>query len=226
VTAFHVTLFAVVAAASPLALTATFVVIRSERPRINSIAFLTGYVLGTTIACVLGLIVGAAFVSRLDSHGTVESLVTLLLGATLLVVGARARASVGRAEAPPESSPRGNAILAGLREMGPAAACSMAALLGFGGPRRLLFTLLAMAAISGADSGRIADTTLVVSYIVIATALVAAPVVLVIVAAERAIPILGRGESWVKARAGELREWLSLGFGALLVLDALLRLFA
>ncbi len=48
----HVLFYAVVAAAaSPLVLTATFVVIRSDRPRTNGIAFLSGFVLGTAMAC-------------------------------------------------------------------------------------------------------------------------------------------------------------------------------
>ena len=51
---FHVLLYAVVAAASPLVLTATFIVIRSERPRTNGIAFLSGFMLGTVLACGSG----------------------------------------------------------------------------------------------------------------------------------------------------------------------------
>ena len=43
----HVLVYALAAAASPLVLTATFVVIRSDRPRTNGIAFLSGFLLGT-----------------------------------------------------------------------------------------------------------------------------------------------------------------------------------
>jgi Sap, sulfolipid-1-addressing protein len=64
----HVLVYALAAAASPLVLTATFVVIRSERPRTNGIAFLSGFLLGTTIACGLGLALGQAAVDRLNSH--------------------------------------------------------------------------------------------------------------------------------------------------------------
>jgi hypothetical protein len=38
--------------------------------------------------------------------------------------------------------------------------------------------------------------------------------------------ILDRGRSWLTAHATALRVWLSLGIGAALVVDALLRLFA
>jgi hypothetical protein len=67
---------------------------------------------------------------------------------------------------------------------------------------------------------------LVVLYIAIATVLVSVPVGSVIIAGERAAVILARGQSWLTEHAAELRVWLSLGIGAALIVDALLRLFA
>lgn len=219
-TAFHVVLFAVVAAASPLALAATLMVIESARPRADGIGFAVGYVGGTVIACLVSVVVGAAFVDAVESHGTIEAAVELLAGLALLLVGVRA----WRSEPAPERAGRGPALMAGLREMGPGAVFPMAALLGFGGPKRLLFTLLAMTAISGAGEGPAAETTLVISYVVVATALVWAPVAFVIVARDRAEPLLERSESWVRAHARGLRLWISLTLGAVLVGDGLLRL--
>jgi hypothetical protein len=220
---FHVVFYAIVAAASPLVLTATFLVIRSSRPRTNGIAFLIGFLLGTALACVVGLIVGQAAVDALSSHDTIADLLTLALGVALLVFGIRAQ----RRQEPlvAESSSRVTAIMSGLRTVRPAAACSMAGLLGFGGPKRLLLTLLAMASVSGAGHGRVANLTLVLVYIAIATVLVWVPVGIVVVAGERAAVILERGESWMTTHARELRIWLSLGFGAALVIDAILRPF-
>jgi hypothetical protein len=102
----------------------------------------------------------------------------------------------------------------------------MAGLLGFGGPKRLLLTLLAMASVTGSGNGDVAYVTLVVVYIIVATVLVWVPVGIVVVAGERAAAILGRGESWLTTHATELRVWLSLGFGAALAVDALVRLLA
>ena len=219
----HVLFYALAAAASPLVLTATFVVIRGARPRTNGIAFLSGFLLGTTIACGLGLVLGQAAVERLDSHETVEGVLTLLLGVALLAVGLQARHTPPRPE--PEGS-RASAILAGLGNVRPAAAFSMAGLLGFGGPKRLVLTFLAMASVSEASLGDIEDLTLVIVYIAVATVLVSVPVVIVIIAGERAAVILARGQSWLTEHAAELRVWLSLGIGAALVVDGLLRLFA
>ncbi len=170
----QVLFYALVAAASPLVLAATFLVIRSAKPRRRGIAFLSGFVIGTAIACVLGLILGRTFVERLDSHDTVKFVVTFLLGIVLLAVGMRARHATAPAQ--PRSS-RASAILASLGNVGPAATFSMAGLLGFGGPKRLVLTFLAMASVSEASIRYIFDLTLVAMYVAVSTALVSVPVV-------------------------------------------------
>jgi hypothetical protein len=220
----HVLFFALAAAASPLALTATFVVIRSLRPRTNGIAFLSGFLLGTTIAAGLGLVLGQAAVERLDSHETVGEVLTLLLGIALLIVGLQSWQASPRSES--EDSSRASAILAGLGNVRPAAAFSLAGLLGFGGPKRLLLTFLAMVSVTEASLLDIESLTLVVAYIAVATVPVSVPVGIVIIAGQRAAVILGRGESWLTDHAAALRVWLSLGIGAALIVDALVLLFA
>jgi hypothetical protein len=219
----HVLFYALAAAVSPLALTATFVVIRSVRPRTNGISFLSGFLLGTTIACGVGLAVGEAAFKRLDSHETAVGVLTLLLGIALLAVGFRSRHASPRRQV---EGGRAHAILAGLGSVRPAAAFSMAGLLGFGGPKRLVLTFLAMASISEASLGDVEDLTLVVVYIAVATVLVSVPVGVVIIAGERAAVILARSQSWLTDHAAGLRVWLALGIGAALVVDALVRLFA
>ena len=67
---------------------------------------------------------------------------------------------------------------------------------------------------------------MVVGYIAVATVLVWVPVGIVIVAGERAAVILERGQSWLTEHAAALRVWLSMGIGAALVVDALVRLLA
>ena len=215
--------YALAAAASPLVLTATFVAIRSARPRTNGIAFLIGFLLGTAIASGLGLVLGQAAVERLDSHETLEAVLALILGIVLLTVGLRTRRASPSPE--PEGS-RASAILAGLGNVRPAAAFSMAGLLGFGGPKRLVLTFLAMASITGASLGDVEIGTLVVGYIAVATVLVWVPVGIVLVAGERAAVILERGQSWMTEHAAALRVWLSVAIGAALVVDAVVRLLA
>ena len=102
----------------------------------------------------------------------------------------------------------------------------MAGLLGFGGPSGSVLTFLAMGTVSASTLGDVGAVSFVAIYIVIATVLVWIPVGIVIIAGERAAAILARGQSWLTTHAAVLRVWLSLGLGAALIVDGLLRIFA
>ena len=219
----YVLFYALVAAISPVVLTATVIVLRSGRPRANGIAFLTGFVVGTSLAAIVGLIVGEAIVTRVDSHQTLQGLLTLLLGIALIGVGLRERRTPSAPVGAPESG-RMAAILAGLERVGPGAALSMAGLLGFGGPKRLVLTLLAMASISQAELGDVADLTLLVLYVTVSTVLVSVPVAFVLIAGRRAAEIIARCQSWLDANRALVSVWLALAFGIALVVDGLFRL--
>ena len=167
---------------------------------------------------------GQAAVDRLDSHETLRAAITFFLGLALLAVGLRTR----HKPPPPRPEARGSratAILAGIRDVGPAATFSMAGS-GFGGPKRLLLTFLAMASATAAGLADIVEVILVAVYVAISTPVVSIPVGIVILAGDRADTTLARGQSWVREHASTLRVWLSLGIGSVLVVDALLRLFA
>jgi hypothetical protein len=219
----EVLFYGLAAALSGLVISATFVAIRSERPRTNAIAFLSGFLVGTVIACAIGLAVGQAAVDRLDSHQQLEAGLTLLLGLLLIAVGLRARHASPRAET---RGSRAAAIIAGLHNVGPAATFSMAGLLGFGGPKRLLLTFLAMSTASQAELRDIVNFTLVAVYVALSTVLVSVPVGIVVLAGDRADMLFARGQSWLTEHANTLRVTVSLGLGVAFVADALLRLFA
>jgi Sap, sulfolipid-1-addressing protein len=219
--AAYIVFYGIIAAVSPLVLSATFIVIRSKRKRTNSIAYLTGFVLGTTIACILGLLLGQAATDNLDSRETIDGLFALLIGVVLVVVALSGRRGPMR---PETETGRAAAILAGLEHVGPGAAFWMAGLLGFGGPKRLLVTFLAMAAVSADAVGPGGDLVLVVLYIVTATAFVSVPVVIIVATGDRGVGMVERAESWFLRHSPALRLWVGLVIGTLLIIDGVLRL--
>jgi len=213
--------YALIAAASFVALTAVLVVIRSERPRTNGIAFLSGFLLGTAIGALLGLMLGQAAVEGLSSHETIEAVLALLVGSALVLAGLAERRN---------PKPRGvetgrtSAMAARLHDVGPGAALPIAALVGFGGPKRLVLAFLAMASVSNADLGDVESLTLFVLYVAVATLIVSIPIGFVIVGGNRAIAAVGRGEAWLDTNSGLLRVWVAIGLGGALLIDGLLRL--
>jgi hypothetical protein len=140
----------------------------------------------------------------------------------LLAVGLRTRKSVP-ARPEPRSS-RAAAIINGLGNVGPAASFSMAGLLGFGGPKRLVLTFIAMDSVADAGLRNVVDVPLVVLYIAVSTSTVSVPVGIVVIAGERAAAILARGQSWLSEHVTELRKWLAIVIGAALVVDGAVRL--
>ena len=124
---------------------------------------------------------------------------TVGLGLALLAVGLQAAAR-GRPR-PEARSSRAAAILAGLSNVGPAASFSMAGLLGFGGPKRLLLTFLAMASVTEAGLRDIVESPWSWRTSPCPPSLVSVPVGIVVVAGDRAAAILARGQSWVSEHA-------------------------
>lgn len=114
--------------------------------------------------------------------------------------------------------------MARLSHLGSGAVLPVAGFLGFGGPKRLSLTFLAMASASQADLGDIENLALIVLYVAVATLLVSVPVGFVAVGGSRGAAMIGRGESWLKTNAAVLRVWLAIGFGAALVVDGIVRL--
>src|SRR4051794_10136412 len=92
-TAFRTLLLALVAAASPMALTATIVVLKTRLARLNGLLFAGGFFLGEAIGWSFAILVGSAVLDAGDS--TVAAVVELALGALLLATAWR----VSRGEA-------------------------------------------------------------------------------------------------------------------------------
>ena len=219
-TSLHVLFYALIAAASPVELTATLVAIRNDRPRVIGASFLAGFLVGTTLAAALGLVLGDAAVAGLDEHESMEALLAVLLGGALVAVGLRERRRPPQGTLGPQELP----LMARLRHVRPVSAVALAGALGFGGPKRLVITVLAMSLVSAAALGDVERAALVVLYIAVASVVVWVPVGMVLVAGDRAAGLLRRFRRWLERHARGVRVWASLGVGAALMADGILRL--
>ena len=192
----QVLLYAFVAAASPVALGSTLVVLGSRHGRWSGLAFAIGVVLGQVLVCALAFALGAAALPvGQHAHDTARAILELALGMALVLGGAYAWQQPA-AQAPKPNS-RSKAVFARLERLSLPALCLAGAALTLG-PKRLTITLLVTASISAADVSGTEAVTLTILYVVVATALVSVPVVLAIVFGPRA-------EAWMR----DLQLWLT-----------------
>ena len=214
-------LYALVAAASPMALTATLVVLRSSRARLNGIIFATAFLLGSLVVMVAILAIGAVGPSD-EVQSAFAAGLELLLGILLLAAALRMRH--GRPPRRTEVHERTQAVLVRLGRLNPAGALSIGAALGIGGPKRLTVTIVAATTISAAGPTTAQAVRLTVLYVVVASVLVWCPVAVYLVAGERASEWLGAAEDWLEAHRRAVAMALLLVFGGALVGDALAEL--
>ena len=211
-------LYALLAAASPTALTATLVVLRSRRARLNGFLFAAAFILGSLVVVVIVLVLGATGPSE-NSKSAVAGALALLLG--VLLLGAAWRVRHGLPARRTETSGRTQAVLDRLARLNAAGAFSIGAALGVGGPKRLTVSIIAATTISAAGLSRAEDVRLSTVYVVVASVLVWVPVALYLVAGPRAREWLDDGEDWLKTHRHEVTMVLLIVFGVALVADGL-----
>jgi threonine/homoserine/homoserine lactone efflux protein len=222
-TASRVLLFAVVAAASPVALLATLAVLTSRRGRANGAAFVSGFVVGQAVAFLAAVLVGSA--ATVDGPRGNEELAAgleLAFGLGLLALAWPERRRAGRASSGGPS--RTERLLARLKRLRPATAFSVGTLLGVGGVKRLSITIVAGATVGIAGLLPVEELLLGALYLLIAAVLVWLPVGVYLVAGDHADRWMSESEAWLLANERRLTFFSTLFFGFLLVSDALFRL--
>jgi cytochrome c biogenesis protein CcdA len=220
---FRIVLYGLVAATSPLALGATIVVLTSGRGRLNGTAFALGVLTGQTLVILLLLVLGSAWVPPDENHEVLRAVIDLAFGIALLgAAGVVHRVPLPRA---PRRSPRTEAIRERLGRLNPATAFGTGALLGIGGPKRLGITFLAAASVAATDPAAHTKVFLAVLYVLLATVLVWAPVLLYIVFDHRATDWLRARQAWVRDHQQPLVLYPSLVLGVILVVSGIVQLF-
>ena len=221
-TASRVLVFALVAAASPVALLATVAVLTSRRGRTNGSLYLVGFLLGQSIAFVVALLIGSAATLNRDGNEELAAALELAFGVGLLVLAWPQRHP--RAEPDPAGPNRVKAMLARLHRLRPSTAFSVGLLLGVGGVKRLTITLVAGATVGIAGLTPVEDVLLGVLYVLVAAVLVWVPVGVYLLAGERAAVWLDAAQGWLTANQRRITFVSTLLFGFLLTTDALVRL--
>ena len=220
-TALQVVFYALVAAASPLALTSTLVVLRSGRGRLNGFIFAASFLLGGGVVWLILLSLGAVTsLDEGDRHGA--AIFELAFGLLLLAAAWRVR----RGFAPQRGSGGGRtrALLARLERLTPAAAFPVGALLGIGGPKRLVIAIVAATTVSVAGLTTGEEIGLAVLYVLVAALLVWVPVAMYLVAGKRAAGRLVKAQEWLRSNQRAIAIYSLLVLGSVLVVEALVEL--
>jgi hypothetical protein len=220
-TVLEVLFYALVAAASPLTLTSTLVVLRSRRGRLNGCIFAAAFLLGEGVVWLVLLSLGTVTsLDDRDRHGA--AIFELVLGALLLVLAWFAHrgfpARSGGAGA------RTRALLDRLERLTPAASFPAGAVLGIGGPKRLTIAIVATTTVSVAGLTTEQQIGLAVLYVLVAGVLVWVPVAFSLVSSQRATAWLEEAQEWIRAHRLPITTYSLLVLGSVLIAEALAEL--
>jgi len=211
-------LYALLASFSALALAATIAVLGTGR--LKALAFGVGFFAGQLFTCALFVLVGvAATRSTEKSHRTVQSVLELLLAVALVGFAIRIRARGPSLRA--GSSERARVLYERLRRLRISTMALSGLVLGVGGPKRLLLTVLAAGSITTAGVGDAGEIVLVLWYVGLASAVVWIPVLLFLLLGTRAVALMTRVQALLTRYQRETMVYALLALAVLLTVDAL-----
>jgi hypothetical protein len=187
--------YAFIAALSPLGFAATITVMRAGR--VKALGFAVGVVVGQLLACATLVAAGAVTLpGRTEAHPEAQALIELGLAFALL---SYASVVYHRPETPHRTaSGRSTAALERLQRVHVATTSGIGLLLGIGGPKRLVLTVLASASITASGVTGLSVSPLIGWYGLLATVLVWLPVL--------AYLLFG---AWAIAKVDGAMEWLA-----------------
>jgi hypothetical protein len=216
---FTILFYAVLAAASPVTLLATLVVLGTEDGRVNGVAFAAGFILGQAAGLGIPLIVGV-IVTDVGEGGNASSWFELSVGVLMLLAALRMRRK--RAEPIPDES-RAAALLVRLERVNLETAFSIGIPLGIG-VKRLLIAILAASTIALEATSRAAEFQQAALYVVVACILVWLPVTAYFIVGESADEWVEVSKRWLLANQREVSFYLALIFGVSFTVDAVVKL--
>jgi hypothetical protein len=209
-------------AVSPLPIVAMILVLATPRGRVNGSLFGIGWLAGLSIlGTVVLLLAGPADPSDDGTPAAWTGWLKLLLGVLALLLAARQWRGRPAEGAAPEM-PR---WMAGLDRLKPGGALGLGALLSGVNPKNAGLTIAAAATIAGAGLAGGEQAVTLAVFVVIGSAGVLAPLIVYLVAGERAARTLDAWKTWSGDHNAAIMSVLFLVFGFKLVGDGIAVLF-
>jgi len=214
--------YALVAALSPLGLAATLAVMTSGR--LDAVVFGVGALVGQAGALFAVVLVDASFLLRgRHDRATLRAILEVAFGAAMLVVAVLLRSR--RASRHVVATGRTDGLLDRLRShLTAGTAFDAGLLLGIGGPKRLVLTVLAGTSITASGAGDVEIGVLALGYTAVATILVWLPVASFAIAGAPVAAKLRAAERWLTEHQTTVAFSSLLGIGAIAVVDGLRQL--
>lgn len=189
-------------AASPFGIVPAILVLFSARPRLGALGFLAGWSAGVLAGLLIGAVASEALSAR--GPGPLFGPVRVAAGLALLWLAARQWRGRHAGETP--------AWMAGIASAGPLQALKLGLLLSVANPKVLLLAVAGGLAMAG--PGLVAPA---LGFVLVASATVAAPPLLHLLAADRVMAPLGRARDWLLRHNGAVVALVLAVIGAKLL---------
>jgi hypothetical protein len=209
-------------AVSPLPIVAMILVLATPRGRVNGSLFGIGWLAGLSIlGTVVLLLAGPADPSDDGTPAAWTGWLKLVLGVLALLLAARQ----WRGRPAEGAAPKMPRWMAGLDKLKPGGALGLGALLSGVNPKNAGLTIAAAATIAGAGLAGGEQAVTLAVFVVIGSAGVLAPLIVYLVAGERAARTLDSWKTWSGDHNAAIMAVLFLVFGFKLVGDGIAVLF-
>jgi threonine/homoserine/homoserine lactone efflux protein len=209
-------------AVSPLPIVAIILLLATPRGRANGSLFAVGWLVGLSVlGAVVLLLAGPADPSDDGQPAAWTGWLKALLGVLLLLLAARQ----WRARPAEGAEPEMPKWMAGLDRLRPGQALGLGALLSAVNPKNGGLTIAAAASIAGAGLAGGQQAVALAVFVLIGSLGVLAPLVLYLVAGERAARTLDGWKTWAGDHNAAIMAVLFLVFGLKLVGDGIAVLF-
>lgn len=207
----EVMVFAIGVAISPLPIIAVILMLISGRSRANGSAFLLGWVLGlTAVSVVVYVLADASDVATDSGASDRTSTLKIVLGAVLLVLALR----VWRRRNEPGHTPK---WMVGVESVTPGRAVVLGVALAAVNPKNLILTVGAAAGLGQLGLDTAAAVVSIAFFVVLASVLVGAPVVMAVAGGAKAQARLDELKASLTANHATVMAVLLLVFGVLLI---------